>query len=96
VAADLGVNQATVGKWRRRFVECRLDGLSDAPRPGAPRTISDADVERVIVTTLEETPVDATHWSTRSLAKEVGMSQTAISRIWRGYANLIWPRLGLF
>jgi transposase len=85
VAADLSVNQATVGKWRRRFVQDRLDGLSDAPRPGAPRSISDADVERVIVTTLEETPVDATHWSTRSLAKEVGMSQSAISRIWRAF-----------
>jgi transposase len=85
VAADVGVNQATVGKWRRRFVEHRLDGLSDAPRPGAPRTITDADVETVIVTTLEETPTDATHWSTRSMAKRVGMSQTAISRIWRAF-----------
>jgi hypothetical protein len=85
VAADLGVNQATVGKWRRRFVKDRLDGLSDAPRPGAPRTISDADIERVIVTTLEQTPSDATHWSTRSLAKETAMSQSAISRIWRAF-----------
>ncbi|MEA3501504.1 MAG: IS630 family transposase [Actinomycetota bacterium] len=85
VAADLGVNQATVGKWRQRFVVRRLDGLSDDPRPGAPRTITDADVERVIVTTLEETPSDATHWSTRSMADKVGMSQTAISRIWRAF-----------
>ena len=85
VAADLGVNQATVSKWRRRFVDDRLDGLSDAPRPGAPRSITDADVERVIVTTLEETPSDATHWSTRSMANKVGMSQSAISRIWRAF-----------
>ena len=85
VAADLGVNQATVGKWRQRFVARRLDGLSDDPRPGAPRTITDDDVERVIVTTLEETPTDATHWSTRSMANKVGMSQTAISRIWRAF-----------
>ena len=85
VAADLGVNQATVGKWRRRFVARRLDGLGDDPRPGAPRTITDADVEQVIVTTLEETPPDATHWSTRSMADKVGMSQTAISRIWRAF-----------
>jgi len=85
VAEQVGVHPATVGKWRRRFLKDRLDGLSDAPRPGAPRTITDADVERVIVTTLEETPVDATHWSTRSMAKEVGMSQSAISRIWRAF-----------
>ena len=85
VAADLSVNQATVSKWRRRFVDQRLDGLADAPRPGAPRSITDADVERVIVKTLEETPTDATHWSTRSMANEAGMSQSAISRIWRAF-----------
>ena len=85
VAALVGVHPATVGKWRARFVARRLDGLSDDPRPGAPRTITDAAVERVIVMTLEETPSDATHWSTRSMAKEVGMSQTAISRIWRAF-----------
>ena len=86
VAAAEGVHQVTVGKWRARFVERRLDGLQDEPRPGAPRTISDADVERVLVKTLEETPEGATHWSTRSLAAEVGLSQTAISRIWRAFA----------
>ena len=85
VAQRVGVHPATVGKWRGRFVARRLDGLSDDPRPGAPRTITDADVERVIVTTLEEAPTDATHWSTRSMAKRVGMSQTAISRIWRAF-----------
>jgi transposase len=65
VAVKLDVNQATVSKWRRRFLERRLDGLVDEPRPGAPRTIGDDDVERVIVRTLEDTPMDATHWSTR-------------------------------
>ena len=85
IAARLGCNPATVGKWRTRFAERRLDGLHDEPRPGKPRTISDQDVERVIVTTLEETPVDATHWSTRSLAQATGMSQSAVSRIWRAF-----------
>jgi len=85
VAAKLGVSEAMVGKWRRRFVADRLDGLFDEPRPGAPRTISDNDVERVIVKTLEEKPADATHWSTRSMAKATGMNQTAISRIWRAF-----------
>jgi transposase len=85
IAARLGCNAATVGKWRGRFAERGLDGLHDEPRPGKPRTISDRDVERVIVKTLEETPTDATHWSTRSLAKATGMSQSAISRIWRAF-----------
>jgi transposase len=85
VAARLGVNQATVSKWRSRFVAQRLDGLGDEPRSGAPRTITDDAVERVIVKTLEETPRDATHWSTRSLADRTGMSQSAISRIWRAF-----------
>jgi len=85
VAAAQGVNQVTVGKWRARFVARRLDGLHDEPRPGAPRTISDADVERVIVKTLEEAPRDAVHWSTRSLAAQTGMSQSAVSRIWRAF-----------
>jgi len=86
VAAAEGVHQATVGKWRTRFVAQRLDGLHDEPRPGKPRTISDADVERVIVKTLEEAPPRATHWSTRSLAEATGMSQSAVSRIWRAFA----------
>jgi transposase len=86
VAARLGIGRATVGKWRARFVEARLDGLHDEPRPGAPRSITDADVERVIVKTLEETPRDATHWSTRSMAQATGMSQSAVSRIWRAFA----------
>jgi transposase len=85
VARQLGVARSTVTKWRARFVADRLDGLVDEPRPGAPRTISDEQVERVLVLTLETTPIDATHWSTRSLARQVGMSQSAISRIWRAF-----------
>jgi transposase len=85
VAAHLGVSEAMVGKWRRRFVEHRLDGLSDDPRPGAPRTVTDDQVEKVIVKTLEEKPKDATHWSTRSMAEAVGMSRTTINRIWNAF-----------
>jgi transposase len=90
VAAKVGVNQATVGKWRRRFVAKRLDGLVDEPRPGAPRTISDEDVERVVVKTLEDKPVDATHWSTRGLAKQVGMSPASVGRIWQAFGLRPW------
>jgi transposase len=85
IAGRLGCSPTTVGKWRARFAERRLDGLHDEPRPGKPRTISDQQVERVIVKTLEETPADATHWSTRSMAKATGMSQSAVSRIWRAF-----------
>jgi transposase len=85
VAHQLGVHENTVSKWRLRFLDRRLDGLHDEPRPGAPRTITDDDVERVIVKTLEEQPDDATHWSTRSLADKAGMSQSAVSRIWRAF-----------
>lgn len=85
VAARLGVGRDTVGKWRNRFLERRLEGLHDEPRPGAPRSITDQAVEVVIVKTLEETPVDATHWLTRSMAKATGMSQSAVSRIWRAF-----------
>jgi transposase len=85
VAERLGVSRSTVTKWRARFVADRLDGLHDEPRPGGPRSIGDDDVERVIVKTLEETPPDATHWSTRSMATTTGMSQSAISRIWRAF-----------
>jgi transposase len=74
-----------VGKWRGRFARRGIDGLHDEPRPGKPRSISDEDVERVIVKTLEEQPANATHWSTRSLAAATGMSQSAVSRIWRAF-----------
>ena len=85
IAVRLGCTPDRVGKWRSRFSERRLDGLHDEPRPGKPRTIGDAEVERVIVKTLEETPAAATHWSTRSMAQATGMSQTAVSRIWRAF-----------
>jgi transposase len=85
IAARLGCNRSTVGRWRGRFAERGLDGLHDEPRPGKPRSISDDDVERVIVMTLEQQPAGATHWSTRSMAHATGMSQTAVSRIWRAF-----------
>jgi transposase len=85
VAARLGVCGATVGTWRNRFIAKRLDGLVDEPRPGTPRTVGDADIERVITRTLETKPVAATHWSTRGMAKATGLSQSAISRIWRAF-----------
>jgi transposase len=85
IAARLGCRPTTAGKWRVRFAAQRLDGLHDEPRPGKPRAITDDDVERVIVKTLEETPPNATHWSTRSMAAATGMNQTAISRIWRAF-----------
>jgi len=85
VAATLKVCNATVGTWRNRFLAKRLDGLTDDPRPGPPRTITDARVEEVVTKTLETKPANATHWSTRTLAKTTGMSQSAISRIWRAF-----------
>jgi transposase len=86
VSARMRVCMQTVGKWRGRFVAKRLDGLLDEPRPGAPRRISDAQVERVLTATLESLPSNATHWSTRLLARRCGMSQSAVSRIWRAFA----------
>jgi transposase len=85
VAAELKISMPTVGKWRQRFVDDRLEGLLDEPRPGAPRKITDEDVERVVVQTLESKPEAATHWSTRSMAEVSGLSQTAVSRIWRAF-----------
>lgn len=85
VAAQLKITRQTVCKWRGRFLKMRLDGLLDAPRTGAPRTIDDAQVDAVIAKTLETQPVNATHWSTRTMARETKLSQTAISRIWRAF-----------
>src|SRR3954452_12998867 len=85
IARQLGIQRNTAAKWRARFLEHRLDGLTDEPRPGQPRKISDAQVEEVIVKTLETTPKDATHWSTRSMAAEVGLNQTAVHRIWKAF-----------
>jgi transposase len=86
VARALGVSRETVATWRRRFAEHRLEGLADAPRSGAPRGIGDEAVERLVALTLEEAPLGgATHWSTRAMARRAGMSQTAVSRIWRAF-----------
>jgi transposase len=82
---ELRVARATVGRWRRRFSAHRLDGLHDEPRPGAPRSITDGDVERVVIATLESTPRGATHWSTREMAKHTGISHSSVGRIWRAF-----------
>ncbi|MHC3475156.1 IS630 family transposase [Streptomyces sp. 7R007] len=84
VATELGVSRDMVSKWRRRFLEQRLEGLADEPRPGRPRTVGDERIEQVVARTLQSPPPrGATHWSTRSMAKAMGMSQTTVSRIWR-------------
>lgn len=85
VAAKLGVTPQTVGKWRARFLAQRLDGLHDEPRPGVPRSIDDAKIEAVIVATLESMPVDATHWSSRAMARKSGISTSSVQRIWRAF-----------
>ena len=85
IVRELGCSAPTVVKWRGRFVVDRLDALVDEPRPGRPRTVTDEQVHEVITKTLETTPKDATHWSTRSMAQEVGLSQSAVSRIWRAF-----------
>ena len=85
VSRKLHIAMPTVGKWRERFRVHRLEGLTDEPRPGAPRTVSDTQVENVIVRTLESTPPNATHWSTRSMASATGLSQSTIVRIWRAF-----------
>ena len=85
VATELGIHEHTVGKWRRRFLKDRIDGLLDEPRPGRPRTIEDDQVAAVIEQTLYATPDDATHWSIRSMAKQTGLSHTTIRRIWTAF-----------
>ena len=85
IAERLGVSGATVGKWRERYRVQGMDGLSDDPRPGAPRKITDAQVEEAVTQTLESLPRAATHWSTRSLAQKVGLSQSAVVRIWHSF-----------
>ena len=85
VARQLRVDKNTVGKWRRRFVERRLEGLLDEPRPGAPRKLDDARIEHLIATTLNECPRDATHWSIRSMAAKVGVSRSTVNRVWRAF-----------
>jgi len=85
VARQLNITGPTIGKWRQRFVESRLDGLLDEPRVGAPRRIKDRQVEEVVTKTLESMPTNSTHWSTRLMAEKVGLSQTAIVRIWKAF-----------
>ena len=86
VADKLAVSAQMVCKWRGRFVAKRLDGILDEPRPGRPRKVGDADIERVIIRTLESTPRDATHWSVRSMAKAAGIKPTTVYRIWRAFS----------
>jgi transposase/transposase-like protein len=86
VAHRLDTTRSTVGKWRKRFEKNRLDGLNDDPRPGAPRTISDEQVDEVVRLTLEETPANATHWSIRLMAKRVGLPPAAVQRIWNAFS----------
>jgi transposase len=90
VAARLGVDRKTVSRWRARFLRERPDGLTDDPRPGVPRTLTDAQVEEVAVRTLEEVPEGATHWSKRELARRVGMSPSSVLRIWRTFGLQPW------
>ena len=85
VAQALRVTKQTVGKWRSRFLPQRLDGLLDEPRPGAPRSVGDEQIEAVVTRTLESTPADATHWSTRSMAKTCGLSHMTVQRIWQAF-----------
>ncbi len=90
IAEDLHCNPVTVGKWRQRFAADRLDGLVDAPRPGATRRIGDDVIEAVLVETLETAPPDATHWSTRGLAAKHGISHTTVGEIWREFGLKPW------
>ena len=85
VGAELGLHEHTVGKWRRRFLKDRCEGLLDEARPGRPRTIDDDQVAAVIERTLRTTPADATHWSIRSMAAETGFSHTTIRRMWAAF-----------
>jgi transposase len=85
VAARLRISRPTVGKWRRRFFEARLDGLYDEPRPGGPRKITDDQVEAVVIRTLESAPENATHWSSREMARVSGLSTSSVQRIWRAF-----------
>lgn len=85
MAARMGISRSTVKRWRNRFVEHRCNGLLDEPRPGRPRVVGDGQIEALITTTLETTPPDATHWSTRSMAAHLGLSQSMVSRVWRAF-----------
>jgi len=95
IAQHLPATLQTVGKWRRRFLENGIDGLLDEPRPGTSRKLGDENIERVLALTLESRPANATHWSTRSMAAETGLSRASIHRIWRAFA-LAPHRAGTF
>lgn len=86
VAAELHITVQTVGKWRQRFIDKRLDGLLDEHRPGTPRKLSAADVDRVLGLTLDSVPAHAVHWSTRTLAEASGLSRASVHRIWRAFS----------
>lgn len=85
VAEKLGITQPTVGKWRERFRKAGMEGLLDEPRVGAPRRITDRQIEKVVTKTLESMPANGTHWSTRLMAAEMGLTQNAIVRIWHAF-----------
>jgi transposase len=85
IAAQLDLHETTVGKWRKRFLDARMEGLFDAPRSGAPRQIGDERIEEIVRLTLETTPRRSTHWSTREMAKRLGVSQSTVSRVWRAF-----------
>jgi transposase len=85
VATRLGVSRPTVGMWRSRFLEHRLDGLVDEPRPGRPATVTAEQVEDVVVVTLESTPANATHWSRAKMAERTGLSKSTIGRVWKAF-----------
>jgi len=85
VTRDLGVSRMRVTMWRARFLAHRLDGLVDLPRSGAPRAVADTAIDGLVILTLESRPETATHWSTRAMARRVGMSQSMVSRVWRAF-----------
>lgn len=85
MAARMGISRSTVKRWRNRFVEQRCDGLLDEARLGRPRVVGDGQIEALITATLETTPPAATHWSTRSMAKHLALSQSMVSRVWRAF-----------
>jgi transposase len=86
IARQVSTTLHTVGKWRQRFLDSGIDGLLDEQRPGTSRKLRDEEIERVLTLTLESRPADATHWSTRSLAQQTGLSRASIHRIWRAFA----------
>ena len=94
VAQEVGCHPVTVSKWRTRFAQDRLDGLVDAPRPGAQRTIADEVIEQVVVDTLESTPKADTHWSTRGMAAKHGISHQTVAEIWRAFGLKPWKQDG--